>query len=179
MTSSAALAAILVCAPVGLLILHAVVSWILRYCGYGSVAPQLVTVCAAAGGNVPVVYLAWEAALKNVAGNPVEILCGLAYVLLTYNACCYGYFCLLNLTETSLHVNILTRLLIGGGMRPEELARLYGVKDMINSRIDRMIALGQLQEKEGRYVAGNGTVVLLGRVLNVWRRVLGLPLSPE
>jgi hypothetical protein len=77
-----------------------------------------------------------------------------------------------------LHVNILMRLLVGGEMRPEELARIYGVKDMISARIDRMIALGQLEEKGGRYFLCNKSLIVVGRTINIWRRILGLPLSP-
>jgi hypothetical protein len=179
MNGSVALAAILISAPVGLFLLHALVSRIVRYCGYRSAAPQIVAACTAGLGNVPVVYLAWEMALKNVAANPLEVICGLAYVLLTYNACCFGYLCFLNLSETSLHVNILMRLLVGGGMPPEELARIYGVEEMIGARIDRMVAMGQLTQQEDRYFLGNRTLVLVGRVLNTCRRILGLPLSPE
>ncbi len=178
MKNSTALAAILTGAPVGLFVAHAVVSRILRYCGYGSVPPQVVGLATAAAGNLPVVFLAWEAALKSSAGNSIDAFYGIAYVLLTYNACCYGYFCVLNLSETSLHVNILMRLLTGGGTRPEQLAHMYGVEEMISARIDRMIALGQLQEKGGRYFLGNGTLVLVGRVINLWRRILRLPLAP-
>jgi hypothetical protein len=176
---SMAMAAIVIGAPVGLFVLHAALSRIVRFCGYGSVAPQIVAVGAAGIGNIPVAYLAWTVVLKNIAGGPMEVLCGYTYVLLTYNACCYGYFNILNLSETSLHVNILMRLLVGGGTRPEELARIYGVDEMISSRIDRMIALGQLKEKDGRYILGNRTLVLVGGVINAWRRLLGLPLSPE
>ena len=178
MTGYLALGGILVGAPVGLFLLHAIVSRGLRYLGKSAVPPQVVMLCTALAGNVPVLYLAWEAVLKNLAGDPLEILCGLAYVLLTYNCCCYLYFTILNLSETSLHVNILMRLLVGGGTRQEELASMYGVKDMISARIDRMIALGQLREKDGFYIPGNRTLLVIGRVVNVWRRILRMPLSP-
>jgi hypothetical protein len=178
MTGNLALAGILVCAPVGLFVVNAIVSRALRYCGKASVPPQFVSLCTALAGNLPVLYFAWGAALKNLAGHPLDLFCGLAYVVLTYNCCCYLYFCILNLSETSLHVNILMRLLISGGTRQEELAGIYGVKDMIGARIDRMIALGQLKEQDGRYVTGNRTLVLIGRVVNIWRRILSLPLSP-
>jgi hypothetical protein len=179
MTSYLALGGILICAPIGLFLSHAIVSRALRLLGKTSVPPQFVMLCTAMAGNVPVVYLAWTTVLKNLSGGLLEVLCGLAYVLLTYNCSCYVYFCILNLSETSLHVNILMRLLIGGGTPAEELKSIYGVKDMIGARIDRMIALGQLQEKDDRYVTGNRTLVLIGRVINLWRRILAMPLSPQ
>jgi hypothetical protein len=179
MTDYLALGVILVCAPVGLLLLHAVVSRGLRRFGNTSVPPQFVVLCTAVAGNIPVLYVAWEAVLKNYLGQPLDVLCGLMYVVLTYNCCCYLYFGILNLSETSLHVNILIRLLIEDGMAEQELSRLYGVKEMISARIERMIALGQLKEKDDRYFLGNGTLVLIGRLINIWRRILSLPLSPS
>jgi len=179
MTSYLALGGIVVCAPLGLFLAHAIVSRALRISGKTSVPPQFVMLCTGIAGNVPVVYLAWVAVLRDFAHSLPEVLCGLAYVLLTYNCCCYLYFCVLNLSETSLHVNILLRLLTGGGMPPEELKSIYGVKDMIGARIDRMIALGQLLKKNERYLLGNRTLVLIGRVINLWRRILRMPLSPQ
>jgi hypothetical protein len=158
--------------------LHAALSRAVRYFGHASAPPQTVALGAIVVGNIPVAYLAWHFALKNLAGNLPELLSGFVYVLLTYNACCFCYLNALNVTETSLHVNILMRLLVGGEMRPEELARIYGVKDMISARIDRMIALGQLEEKGGRYFLCNKSLIVVGRTINIWRRILGLPLSP-
>ena len=178
MTGYVALAVLLLCAPLGLFLAHAIASRLARACGFGSVPPQTVMLCTGMAGNLPVVYLAWELALKNIQG-PVEILCGVAYVLLTYNGVCFCYFCVLNVSETSLHVNILMRILTGGPARPEHLSQLYSVEHMINARIDRMIALGQLQQKGERYVGRDRTLLLMGRVYHIWRRVLGLPLSPE
>ena len=178
MTGYPALAMILIGAPVGVCIVHAIASRTIRYFGYGSVPPQSFALFTSILGNVPVLYLAWEAVPNGLLGNPLEIICGLAYVLVTYNTSCFLYFNLVNLTETSLHVNILMRLLVGGGTRPEELSRIYGVKDMISARIDRMIALGQLREKDERYFLCNSTLVIIGRAVNTWRKILGLPLSP-
>jgi hypothetical protein len=179
MTGYLGLGGILLAAPFGLCIAHAIVSRVVRYCGDKSVPPQTVALGTIVAGNIPVAWIAWEAFLKTLSGNLPEVLSGFTYVLATYNACSFCYLNALNMSETSLHVNILMRLLIEDGMPLDELSRIYGVKDMINARIDRMIVMGQLEEKDQRYFTGNRTLVLIGRVINVWRRILSLPLSPS
>jgi hypothetical protein len=126
--------------------------------------------------NIPVMYLAWKLVLQSFP--LVDMLGGAAYVLLTYNACCFCYFWLLNVTETSLHVNILMRLLAGGGASPQELASRYSVQDMIDARIERMQSLGQLEERDGRYFLGDRTFLYVGSVYDRWRKILGMPLNP-
>src|SRR6516225_8865904 len=107
MTGYFALVGILIAAPVGLFLAHAIVSRLVRLCGYRSVPPQTIALGTIAAGNIPLAWLAWEVHIKNLGGDPVERVCGFAYALLTYNACCFCYLNLLNMTEISLHVNIL------------------------------------------------------------------------
>jgi hypothetical protein len=178
MAPALVLAAILIGALVSLVMLHAIVSRAVRLLGYESIPPQTVALGTILVGNTFAAYLAWEVVLSNLGGNVLEILCGFIYVLLTYNAYCFCYFNTLNLSETSLHVNILMRLLVRNGMPTEELKSIYGVKDMISARIDRMVALGQLKEKDGRFFLRNDALVIIGRAINTWRKILGLPLSP-
>jgi hypothetical protein len=173
------LAIIVIAAPVFLLLAHALASRIARAAGYGAGAPQKVAALTALAGNVPVALAAWAAVFSRLDGGWIEILCGFGYVLGTYNACCFCYLNAFNVTETSLHVNILMRIFTSNGMPLEELARIYGVQEMIAARVHRMIALGQLTESGGRYFLNNSSLVMVGRVINTWRRVLGLPLTPQ
>jgi hypothetical protein len=176
MAGYAALALLLAGALLGLHLVHAVVSRLARYCGHGTVAPQTIALCTILASNIPVLYLAWRMVLETL---PLpDQLCGAIYVLLTYNALCFGYFWILNVTETSLHINILMRMWAEGGTPPEDLRTRYSVKDMINARVERMKALNQIEERAGRYYLRNSMFLVIERVYDVWRRVLGMPLSP-
>jgi hypothetical protein len=163
-------------ALLGLFLVHAVVSRLGRHFGYGTVAPQTIALCTILASNVPVLYLAWNMVLQTL--QLPDRLCGVLYVLLTYNALCFGYFCILNVTETSLHINILMRMLAEDGTRPEDVRRQYSVKDMINARIERMKTLSQIEERAGRYYLRNHAFLVIERLYDIWRRILGLPLSP-
>src|SRR5206468_4583528 len=111
-----------------------------------SLAPQLVALSTVLIGNVVLVWLAWDLALKDLCCGLVEQVSGVFYVLLAYNALAFCYFAVLNASETSLHVHILMTILAEGSIQPQELATRYDAKHMINARIERMIALGQIKE---------------------------------
>jgi hypothetical protein len=176
-TSYLGLAALVVIGLLVLFVAHAIACRAARYTRYAAAPPQTIALDTIAASNIPMVYAAWSVFLKTLPW--LDLWCGIMYVLATYNACCFGYFCLLNVTETSLHVNILMRLWAEGGTRPEDLARRYSVKHMIEVRIERMIGLGQLAEREGRYFLRNRTFLMIERVYDTWRRILGLPLNPS
>lgn len=103
---------------------------------------------------------------------------GLIYVLLVYNSAALCYLLVLNVSETSLHVHIIMELLLAGKLAAAELSKRYNAKHMIDARIDRMIALGQLTERNGRYVLRSRSLVVVGGIINMLRRLLSLPLSP-
>jgi len=178
MTGPIALTVILVVSPIGLLVGQAILSRLLRATG-ADVAPQLVALGTILIGNGVVGFLAWGFCLGTSCSGRLEMLCGLIYTLLVYNALCFCYLNVLNASETSLHVHIIMTVLLEGNVRPENLAAKYGAKEMIASRIDRMIALGQISERDGRFVLDKGALlVTIGKGINVLRRTLRLPLSP-
>jgi len=171
------LAALLVIAPLGICFAHAVLTRLMGLFGQGRIAPQLVVLGTVLIGNVPMVWAAWKLVLERVCTGPAEIVAGILYVMLTYNAFGFCYFHVLNASETSLHVHIMMELL-KGNMPSDSLSKKYSAKDMITTRIERMIALGQLTEHDGHFVLHRGTLIIVGRVINFWRRILDLPLTP-
>ena len=129
-------------------------------------------------GNVPVIWLAWRFCLAPSASSPLDIACGVVYVLLTYNGFGFCYFHFFNATETSLHIHIVMEIFKKGALPSAQLTKTYNAKEMINARIDRMIALGQLENRGGRYFLSNRSLLLIGTIFDIWRKVLALPLSP-
>ena len=166
---------LLLSTPVCLCAGHAIWTRILRR---RSVAPQLVAVSCVAVGNLPVLWIGWSFALKELCRTPLDVFYGLLYLLVTYNGFGFCYFHLLNASETSLHLHIMMTLLVEGDIRSEDLAARYGAEDMIGARIQRMIALDQLKERDGYFILNSRGLILVGRIINIWRRILGLPLNP-
>jgi hypothetical protein len=129
---------------------------------------------------VPVAWLSWVIAFEKSSSGELGVFCGICYVLLTYNALAFCYLNFLNASETSLHVHILMTLLLEGSIPFDDLTKRYGAREMIGARIERMIAFGQIKEVDGFFVlTGRAHLVTVGKLINQWRRVLRLPLSPE
>jgi hypothetical protein len=171
---------LLIASPLGICTLHAIISRIIFRIRPNWGAPQIIALGTIFVGNLPILWLAWDLTLKRVCVGAIDSACGVVYVLLTYNALGFWYFNILNLSETSLHVHILMELLIEGTIPSKQLATRYSAKEMVNTRIERMIALGQLAEQGERYVlSGNDVLLTVGKMIHTWRRILGLPLQPE
>ena len=178
MSSSAALALLLLSlsSPLAICLAHAILTRVIRLLGR-LIAPQLVVLGTVLLGNIPVLWLGWILVLRDLRGDFWSMACGIVYLILTYNALGFCYFCLLNLSETSLHVHILMDVLLSGPIPAADLASRYGVGDMLNARVERMIALGQLRSQNELFVVNSRGLLLAGRVIHNWRRLLGLPLS--
>jgi hypothetical protein len=179
MSDSAAFALlfVLMASPLAICVSHAVLTRLFAAIGR-SVAPQIVVLGTVILGNIPMMWFAWSVVFRKFAGDLVAIACGVALVSCTYNALGFCYFCLLNLSETSLHVHILMELLLFGPVRAEDLAIRYGVNDMMNARVERMIALGQIRSQNGLFVVNSRGLLSVGRIIHLWRRLLALPLRP-
>jgi hypothetical protein len=176
-SSALTLLLLLLASPLAVCIIQAALARLIRMADF-RVAPQLLVLTTILLGNVPMVWLTWKLVLRGLPGDWSAVACGVALVLLTYNALGFCYFNLLNLSETSLHVHILMDLLLSGPMPANELAVRYGVSEMMETRIKRMIALGQLRDQGGYFVVNNRGLLAVGRVIHFWRKVLSLPLSP-
>ena len=159
-------------------IVHAMLTRLMRILRR-SVAPQLVVLGIVLLGNIPILQLTSNLVFPELNGGLFAEACCIMYVLLTYNALGFCYFCVLNVSETSLHVHILMDLLLSGHLRGDELSTRYNVSAMIHARVERMIELGQLRNQSGRFVVNNRGLLIVGRIIHVWRRVLNLPLTPD
>jgi hypothetical protein len=148
-------------------LVHAVLARLLRTV---SVGPQAAALGGVGAGNVVCIV----PALLLAAGP-----WGLVYVLLLYNSLAFCYFLISNTSETSLHVHMIMEILLAGEISRTELASRYSADHMIEARIGRMVAVGQLVERGGAYFSNGLAVVRLGAVYDLWRRILAMPRSPE
>ena len=80
--------------------------------------------------------------------------------------------------ETSLHMHLLLEIAWGDRPSLRDLIFRYSPERMVAERLDRLVAMGQVRIVDGRYVVGDRSALRLARMIDVWRRVLGLPTSP-
>jgi hypothetical protein len=117
--------------------------------------------------------------VDSLAGSLSTAICLLAYVLATYGALAVLYVDIVNIAETSLHMHLL--LEIAWSPRPslERLVARYSPGRMVDERLERLTALGQVRLIDGRYHLANRSALRLARAIDLWRTILGLPTSPE
>jgi hypothetical protein len=160
---------ILAASPVAVLVLHALLSRVLRRLAPG-VPTRLVPVLAVAAGAPGLALLVPR---LFPAGAEHARAWAAAYGFVVYACLSYCYFHLFSMSESARRIRILYVLFEGGRIPRAEFSSRYGVKDMVFNRLDRLETIGQVERRDGRYFAKGGSVGLIGKVLIGWGKVLG------
>ena len=117
-------------------------------------------------GNFPSlglgIYLLWPLRLEGWL--PV-----LAYLAVVYNGLGYGYFHFFNLSETARRIRLLIEVYLGVESGKEQ----YQPELMVKNRINRLVALGQLEEVQGRYRIKGRLLLKAALLLEFYKRLLG------
>jgi len=81
--------------------------------------------------------------------------------LISYTAFAYGYFHFVNINVASLRIRILQEIIYSpGGLSEEDVLSRYNSGHILENRIKRLLASGQLIEKEGCYYLGENRTFL-------------------
>jgi hypothetical protein len=173
-----ALLLILIFSPLGVFLLHIVIHRATRWLKltWSGQATALISILL---GNLPVLSLAWYFTLSQWVENPLSLVSGLVYILIVHNVLGILYFDAFNISETSLHMHILLEIAWAGKLSQKTLQERYSAENMIRTRLERMIALGQIQVKNERYYLIDRSVLRLSKLFTLWRTILGLPTEPE
>ncbi|MFQ5735564.1 MAG: hypothetical protein ACE5GY_01730 [Thermodesulfobacteriota bacterium] len=138
-------------------------------------ARQFVPVLCCFSGIVPVGYILWAVYLSGLSA--AELLSSIAYAAVVYLALCYCYFHLFNMSETARRVRILCDI-YSGGKGDSGLSDAYQAGAMIDARLQRLVATGQVKVSGGYYLISSRTLLYAARLLFLWGRVLGFK-GPE
>lgn len=120
-----------------------------------------------AAGVLPVLGLVVAARGRLFADGGEALEMGavwlLTYVVLTY---CYiiGFF---NLGESARRIRLLIELYGAGerGMKRDEILSTYNARMIVEVRLRRMLAGGQIRQRGGAYVIGKPVMLTAARVL--------------
>jgi hypothetical protein len=97
--------------------------------------------------------------------------------VLIYLCFCYVYFHFNNMGETARRIRLLRELVSAG--RPLALAEIterYGANEIVERRLGRLLAAGQVREVAGRYIVADRSVYLMAQLVNLAHRlVFGRP----
>jgi hypothetical protein len=164
---------------VALVLVHALI------CRYGAsqrsaVSPQLALVGLALVFNAPVLSGVWLIAWLEGRAT-TETLYMLLFAFMVFNGVAYAYFHFFNMSETARRIRMLLQIRQTGpsGLRIRELEREYSPREMIETRLDRLMKMHQLVlNADGRYRLSGRVLLWAGRIMAGWRhlvlrRVLG------
>ncbi|OGG99666.1 MAG: hypothetical protein A2600_12455 [Candidatus Lambdaproteobacteria bacterium RIFOXYD1_FULL_56_27] len=145
----------------GLLLTHA-----LAVRAWPKVSGQKLVLLVILSGNFPSlglgIFLLWPLRLEGWL--PV-----LAYLVVVYNGLGYGYFHFFNLSETARRIRLLIEVYQGVGAGTEK----YQPESMVKNRIDRLVAMGQLEEGQGKYRVKGRLLLNAALVLELYKKLLG------
>ncbi len=86
--------------------------------------------------------------------------------LLTYGCLGYCYFHFINLGETGRRIRILRELKDApDGLTLKEFLARYNAKEIIERRLSRLVATGQIVIRDGRFYIGKPVVLAMARIL--------------
>lgn len=168
---------VLVLLPVAMFAAHAVVYRVMRARGRRPTAHTSAIMGILLCGGVLLAVVAgqaWQAGL-----GVVTAICQLAYVAGVTVAMGILYLDVVNVAETSLHMHLLLRIAWGERLSLESLVEQYSPSRIVAERLDRLTALGQIRREGDGYHVADRTALRLAAVIDVWRRAIGLPTSPD
>jgi len=105
-------------------------------------------------------------------GRVADNLClGVSNAVL-FVCCWYFYFHYVNIGEASLRIRILREVGALGGCVTEQLLAAYNSRVVVETRMERLVADGQLLFSQGRYHAGKRRMVLVAKAFAALRWLL-------
>jgi len=108
------------------------------------------------------------------AGTPLFY----TYVFMIYSFWAYIYFHVFNMSETSRRMRMLTAIASRKARSLPEVEAIYDDREMIQARLLRLVALGQVREERGRYFANGIFLTVTADLLYRLSSLLGKPWLP-
>lgn len=121
---------------------------------------------------LPVAALLWAVCLGSLEG--AGLITAALYAALLFTLLAYSYFHLFNMSETARRIRMLIELR-DGEMTLEELKSVYNSRVMLEARLERLVAMGQVRIEGDKVVLASGKLLVAARAMDLWCRALGLP----
>jgi hypothetical protein len=102
----------------------------------------------------------------------------LFYVALVINAAAFISWNFFAMTDTSMHIHILTEFYRAKDLSKAELLERYSKNTIVGARIKRLLTLDQLRLRDGKLTIAGRTVLAGAEMCKLFRRVLGIPVRP-
>jgi hypothetical protein len=92
---------------------------------------------------------------------------------LLYAGFCYVYFHWNNMGETARRIRMLRELAAAPeGLTFEEMVHRYSAQEILERRLERLSAAGQISETDGRLVLTSWTILLSARLVGLAKQII-------
>jgi len=121
-------------------------------------------------GYLPVggAFLAWVLTNPGARGNLLDA----GYLAVVYTGFGYTYFHLFNMSETARRIRILAQGDRSGKIGLDQLAREYTREEMIDIRLRRLVALGEILREQDRVRRGRMLLLIPARIVFGFRSLI-------
>ena len=117
----------------------------------GFKSPQMFLIKFVLFMNVPL-FLGTILIARIELRSIIDLMSMLLFGTLIFNLMSYVYFHIFNMSETARRIKILLHLYKNGSSHIDELRYDYNPKDMVNSRLERLIEMDEIKlDDYGRY----------------------------
>jgi hypothetical protein len=100
------------------------------------------------------------------------------YAALVVNAAAFISWNSFAMTDTSMHIHILTEFYRAKDLSKPELLQRYSKNTIVSARIKRLLTLDQLRLRDGRLTIAGRAVLAGAEMCKLFRFVLGIPVRP-
>ena len=104
--------------------------------------------------------------------NGWEAFWACVYGIIVFLGFSVSYFILFAMTEAARRIRIMQDLYELRKTTLQEIERRYGAHGMLSARLERMVALGQLTRRGGRYYSSGRLLRAIGRIIMFWSWLL-------
>ena len=161
---------LLVSSPVIIFLIHMAVGRIYFVLKPNS-SPLIGVIWASGIGFAIIGFVVWRTFLPAIQDDRETFwLC--VYGTIVFSGFAVSYFILFAMTEAARRIRIMCDLYRHGAVTLDDLENFYGAKGMLSARLERMVALGQLKQRETRYYASGQLLYLIGKIIRFWSRLL-------
>jgi hypothetical protein len=168
MGAEAAILLVLVLSPAIMLLVHMLMVRTLH-----DKSQQIIAVKAVLAAFVPVGFILYMVSLRFM-GSASDLIISVTYAGAVYGLLGMTYFHFFNMSETARRIRILYEIHQAGTLSAETMTSLYKTTGIVTSRLQRLVAMGQLKYDAGYYSIDGRTLYIAGLVVVFFRKLLGL-----
>ena len=120
-------------------------------------------------------YIIFFTILDQIPFSIVKNEAFYTYMFFLYSFSAYTYFHVFNMSETARRIRLIMYVGSKGTTTDEDLKKLYIANDMLQIRMERLLALGQIRVHENKYFLSSRMPALIVQMIYLAGRIVNRP----